>query len=87
MAPSEPEQTCVNPAILWASPETETHEDGNVIMPGVRERIVRLARIRVGYQDLGGTNRESEVAGFEAAVIQHEIDQLAACSGSISCRG
>lgn len=76
MAPGEPARTYVNPAVLWASPETAAHEEGSVSMPGVRARIERPARVRVGYQDLAGESRKEEADGFAAAVLQHEIDQL-----------
>ena len=66
----------VNPAVLWTSPDTVTHEEGSVSMPGVRERITRPARIRFAYQDLDGQAQEAEAEGFPAAILQHEIDQL-----------
>lgn len=66
----------VNPVILWASPETATHDEGSVSMPGVRERVIRPARVRFGYRDLDGAQHEETVEGFPAAVVQHEIDQI-----------
>jgi peptide deformylase len=76
MEPGEALRTCVNPAVLWTSPEMTAHEEGSVGMPGIRERIKRPARVRVAYQDLTGERHEVEAAGFEAAVLQHEIDQV-----------
>ncbi|SDO66205.1 peptide deformylase [Methylobacterium phyllostachyos] len=66
----------VNPVILRASPETATHDEGSVSMPGVRERITRPAEVRFSYRDLDGTAYEETANGFSAAVVQHEIDQL-----------
>ncbi|MCJ2132946.1 peptide deformylase [Methylobacterium sp. J-026] len=76
MSPEEDRRIYLNPTILWASPETATHEEGSVSMPGVRERITRPARIRFGYRDRDGAAHEEEAEGFPAAVVQHEIDQL-----------
>lgn len=76
MAPDEDLHVYVNPSILWASDETETHDEGSVSMPGVRERITRPARIRFAYSSLDGARHEQEADGFHAAVVQHEIDQL-----------
>ena len=76
MSPEEGLRVYVNPAILWASSDTATHDEGSVSMPGVRERITRPARVRFGYRDLDGLAHQAETEGFPAAVIQHEIDQL-----------
>ena len=45
-------------------------------MPGIRDRIDRPARVGFVYQDLDGHRHEQDAAGFMAAVLQHEIDQL-----------
>ncbi|MCJ2124699.1 peptide deformylase [Methylobacterium sp. J-077] len=76
LSPDEDLRLYVNPEILWASPDTETHDEGSVSMPGVRERITRPARIRFGFRDLDGSTHQEEAEGFFAAVVQHEIDQL-----------
>ena len=76
MSPETERRVYVNPVVLWASPEASTHDEGSVSMPGVRERIARPAHIRFGYRDLAGAEHEQAAEGFEAAVIQHEIDQL-----------
>lgn len=76
MAPDADPRAYVNPAILWASADTATHDEGSVSMPGMRERITRSARIRFGYRDLDGLAHEAEADGFPAAIVQHEIDQL-----------
>ena len=66
----------VNPNIVWASEERASHEEGSVSMPGIRERVERPAAVRVAFQDLAGRAHEEAAAGFAAAVLQHEIDQL-----------
>jgi peptide deformylase len=76
MLPDEDPRVYVNPEIVWTSPETATHDEGSVSMPGVRERITRPARVRFGFRSLDGSAHEEEADGFMAAIVQHEIDQL-----------
>ena len=76
LEPGAETRVYVNPAVTWASPETAAHEEGSVSMPGIRETILRPARVRISFRTLAGELREEEAAGFPAAVLQHEIDQL-----------
>lgn len=76
LTPEEAPRVFVNPTLLDASSETATHEEGSVSMPGVRERIARPLRIRIGFQDVAGASHEEAAEGFPAAILQHEIDQL-----------
>lgn len=76
LEPGEPTTTYVNPEILWASPERQTHTEGSVSMPGIAESVERAARITLRYRDLDGTPREESAEGFRAACLQHECDQL-----------
>ena len=66
----------VNPRLTRTSAELEIHEEGSVSMPGMRENIGRPAEIAFAYQDLSGDERQVMAMGWEAAVLQHEIDQL-----------
>lgn len=76
LEPGEPTRLYANPLILSASAETESHEEGSVSMPGMRERIERPRAIRLRYQDPDGASHEDEAEGWSAAVLQHELDQL-----------
>jgi len=69
-------RTYVNPQIDWASPETITHREGSVSMPGVEDDVLRHARVRISYRDLDGHARTEEADGLRAVCHQHEIDQL-----------
>jgi peptide deformylase len=66
----------VNPRVVWASGEAARFTEGSVSMPGVREELERPAQVRVIYHDLDGVEREETAAGFLAACLLHEIDQL-----------
>jgi len=76
LEPGAETRVYVNPAVMWASPELEVHEEGSVSMPGMREMIARPGRVRISFRTPSGDSVEEEWAGFPAAVLQHEIDQL-----------
>ncbi|GJD36632.1 peptide deformylase [Methylobacterium aerolatum] len=76
LRPEDAPKVYVNPEIVAASPETAAHDEGSVSMPGVRETILRPARVTLRYADLGGAPHEETAEGFAAAILQHEIDQL-----------
>lgn len=76
MEPGDAPRIYVNPVITWVSDERASHEEGSVSMPGIRETVTRAASIRLSYRDLDGGEHEATAEGFEAACIQHEIDQL-----------
>ena len=67
----------VNPIVTWCSTETVAFEEGSVSLPGIREKIVRPARVRVSWSTASGEFHEGEFEGFLAACLQHEIDQCA----------
>jgi peptide deformylase len=69
-------RTYVNPEIIWASPETITHQEGSVSMPGVNDDITRHACVRISYHDIDGNLRTEQSEGLRAVCHQHEIDQL-----------
>lgn len=66
----------VNPEILKASPETISHVEGSVSMPGFTEEVTRPRSILLRYQQIDGTLLEETLEGFAAICMQHEIDQL-----------
>ncbi|MHC2020207.1 peptide deformylase [Methylobacterium sp. CM6247] len=76
LEPGTPATIYVNPEIVFASSETEPQTEGSVSMPGVSDTVERAARVRLRYSDLDGVSHEVESVGFEAACLQHEIDQL-----------
>lgn len=65
----------VNAQIVDAAPETQTHEEGSISMPGAHAEVTRSGRVRMRWQDLSGAAHEAEFEGFRAACLQHEIDQ------------
>ena len=65
-----------NPEIIARSEETETMEEGCLSIPGIFGPVTRTLRLTLRYQDLAGAAHEEEVAGFDARIVQHEIDHL-----------
>ncbi|KQT86545.1 peptide deformylase [Methylobacterium sp. Leaf469] len=76
LEPDDPATTYVNPEIVWASPERAPQMEGSVSMPGVTDLVDRATQVRLRYRDLDGAEQEESAAGFRAACLQHEVDQL-----------
>ena len=66
----------LNPKILSASGEYET-EEGCLSLEGIR-KTKRCRSIRIQWQDLQMKIRTSTLDGFQAQIVQHEIDH---CNG------
>lgn len=66
----------VNPEVVAASKELDTHEEGCLSLPNQYADVTRPARVKVRYEDETGARREIEADGLLAACLQHEIDHL-----------
>ena len=66
----------VNPKMMWKSKKLEFDWEGCLSIPGYRGLVARSGKIKVGYWDRQGKEEKLETLGFEARVIQHEIDHL-----------
>lgn len=66
----------VNPEILERSRDSWVYEEGCLSIPGIRGDVTRPLTIKVRYRDLEGRERELEVEGMFARILQHEIDHL-----------
>jgi len=65
----------VNPEILSAEGESLGRE-GCLSVPDWVGMVPRASMIRVAYQNVAGERQVIESSGFEARVIQHEVDHL-----------
>ena len=74
--PDSPVQALVNPEIEWTSRDKEWLEEGCLSLPGVHVEVERPIHVRVRAQDADGDDVLVEASGFEARVIQHEVDHL-----------
>ena len=65
-----------NPRVVWRSDEEDVAEEGCLSLGEITVEVSRPVAIRVEAQDLAGKPVELEPEGFEARVIQHEVDHL-----------
>lgn len=66
----------INPHITQHSGEQISKQEGCKSLPGLRLNILRSESIRVDGQDAMGNSIHIDASGFEAIVLQHEIDHL-----------
>lgn len=66
-----------NPQIIEASDQTKSHPEGSPCLPGVAAKIIRPARVTIGYLDESGAETKRSFDGLWAVSIQHQIDHLA----------
>lgn len=69
-------QELVNPEIEWLSDEAEVATEGCLSIPRVVVEVERPVFARVRGRDRRGAEVLIEASGFEARVLQHEIDHL-----------
>ena len=74
--PDSPVQALVNPEIEWSSRDKEWGEEGCLSLPGVHVEVERPVHVLVRALDGDGEPVLVEASGFEARVIQHEVDHL-----------
>lgn len=74
--PAVPIMAAINPEILWRSPETTNYEEGCLSVPFKRGAISRSSSVKFSYHDIEGNKYEKTVQGFEARIVQHEVDHL-----------
>ncbi|MEN3034459.1 MAG: peptide deformylase [Aquificaceae bacterium] len=67
--------TLVNPEIIKSEGEIVLRE-GCLSVPEFTGNVKRFFKIQVIAKDINGKDIELETEGFEAVVIQHEIDHL-----------
>ncbi|MCO5315409.1 MAG: peptide deformylase [Solirubrobacterales bacterium] len=66
----------INPEIEWLSDEADIAIEGCLSIPRVLVEVERPVFARVRGQDRRGAEVVLEASGFEARVLQHEIDHL-----------
>jgi peptide deformylase len=71
-----PVRRLINPRIEWRGAESEVGQEGCLSLPGVLVDVERSVFLRVAAQDEAGSPIAVEASGFEARIIQHEMDHL-----------
>lgn len=75
-AKMSPPMIMINPEILEKSEEVERGSEGCLSIPGKTGVIERSLRVKVRYLDENGQQHTREFEGWNARVIQHELDHL-----------
>jgi len=65
-----------NPIIIEHSEKKVLGREGCLSVPDWVGMVSRAKTVRVRFQDAAGITREIEAGGFEARVVQHELDHL-----------
>lgn len=65
----------LNPEVVKKSPKTYKTVEGCLSIPGERE-VERNDWIEVKYRDMDWHKEKRKFTGFEAEIIQHELDHL-----------
>ncbi len=68
--------TLANPEIVWRSEELEEGQEACLSVPELYGDVPRSVAIRVRALHRNGRRETFEARGFEARVLQHEIDHL-----------
>ncbi len=66
----------INAQILERDGEPVTDEEGCLSLPGIREKVERLDKVRIKYMDENFVEHDEEYEGWAARVIQHEYDHI-----------
>jgi peptide deformylase len=76
LSDQHPTDVLVNPEVVWQSEESELFHEACLSFNSIWVAVRRPCSVRVVGFDAAGNHRELECEGFEASLIQHEIDHL-----------
>ena len=71
-----PAQVFINPKIIDKSSYSKVDWEGCLSCPGAHVRVRRSHSITIQYEDIEGKIIKRKFTGFDARVIQHELDHL-----------
>jgi|YNPNPStandDraft_1061719.scaffolds.fasta_scaffold11549_6 peptide deformylase len=69
-------RVCINPRIIFESPELLEEEEGCLSLPGVQILVARPQVVEIEYTDLEGKTRRLRGEGLMARLFRHELDHL-----------
>lgn len=69
-------QVFINAHIYERDGELVKMQEGCLSIPGLNEDVLRPSRIRIKYVDADKQERDEEMEGYLARVIQHEYDHI-----------
>jgi len=69
-------EVMINPEIVEKSKKTQINEEWCLSLPWIEAEVERPYKVKVAYQDVKGKSHEIVAYGYNAAILQHEIDHL-----------
>jgi peptide deformylase len=78
-SPGKPVRTeaYINPRVEWSSPEVDEDYEGCLSIDAGHGLVPRPRSVKVSFDPLGGGARQViELTGWDARIMQHEIDHL-----------
>ena len=69
-------QVFINPVLLSEAGDGWKFNEGCLSIPGIREDVVRKAKLTIEYRDASWQLRRETYDGIAARIIQHEYDHL-----------
>lgn len=66
----------INPKVVDWSRETIFWDETCLSVPGLEVKVERHEKVQVEWRDPDGTPRQDWFEGYEAVIIQHELDHL-----------
>ncbi len=73
--PPEP-MVLLNPAVIWASEDLSTYDEGCLSIPDQYAEVKRPASVTVRWINLQGAAQQRQFEGLWSTCVQHEIDHL-----------
>ena len=70
------EVVLINPVIIGTWEETDIQEEGCLSLPNQAGRVERFLDVTIKYQTIDGKEHVRKASGYNARIIQHEIDHL-----------
>lgn len=74
--PLESQDIVHNSKSLKAKKAKQSKMEGCLSIPRIWAPLKRKGRIQLDYEDLEGAKHSKEYQGFEAIIVQHEVDHL-----------
>jgi peptide deformylase len=75
-SPVMPPIAMINPRLIACSKAMNTDWEGCLSIPGIRGRVPRYTKIRIGFHSPEGVYKEAMLGGFVARIFQHELDHI-----------
>ena len=69
-------EVLINAQVTEESGEDFSYEEGCLSIPNIRGNVIRPSNLKIRYLDAGFNEKELELSGMEARVVQHEYDHI-----------